>query len=133
MIIPIKKLRSGFSVPVLGYGTWLISGDKKRNPNNKDIVDIRSIRNAIRIGVNHFDTAENYAEGHTEEIIGEAIKNYDRKKLFITSKVSPENLRYEKLIKSAIASLKRLKISYLDLYLIHAPNMFISIKKRISC
>lgn len=121
MIIPTKKLKCGFEVPVFGMGTWLMGGGKTRDWQNDDKADIAAIKKAIDMGITHIDTAESYAEGHTDEIVADAIKGYDRSKLFIASKVKKENLRYNDVIKSLKANLERLKTDYLDLYLIHAP------------
>ncbi|MGB5931976.1 MAG: aldo/keto reductase [Anaerolineae bacterium] len=120
--MPTKRLRSGFEMPIFGMGTWRMGGDYHYDPSNDDEADIRAIRAAIEIGITHIDTAETYAEGHAERLVGQAIKGYDREKLFIVSKVSPEHLRYDDLIASAKGSLERLETDYLDLYLIHHPN-----------
>lgn len=120
-MIPTKKLKSGFEMPVFGIGTWQMGGRFDRNPKNDDKADIAAIRAAIELGVTHIDTAEIYADGHAEELVGEAIKGYDRKKLFITSKVDTPHFKHNLVIKSCEASLKRLGVDYLDLYLLHAP------------
>lgn len=128
MEIPIKKLENNFRIPILGLGTFGIGGDASRNPFNDDKSDIEIIRRAVDLGITHFDTAEFYSEGDSEKLIGTALKNYDRSKLFITSKVSPTNLEYEDVVRSASKSLKRLQMDYIDLYLIHYPNHNIPIK-----
>jgi len=120
--IPRKKLTSGFNMPVFGLGTWKMGGDKERNPNNNDVADIQAIVNAIEAGITHIDTAEGYAEGHAETLVGKAIKDYDRSSLFLVSKVSRGNQSYDQLLKSAEDSLKRLGTDHLDLYLLHAPS-----------
>ncbi len=121
MEIKNKTLKNGFSIPEFGIGTWQMGGRYERDISNDDASDIQAIKDAIEMGVTHIDTAEIYAGGHTEEIIGEAIKsgNIDRKKLFITSKVSGDDLSYDGIINSCTASLKRLGTDYLDLYLLH--------------
>ena len=129
MLIPVKKLKSGFSMPVFGLGTWGMGGNDRRNPLNNDRKDIQAIRNALSSGITHIDTAEMYAGGHAEELVGEAIKDYNRKKLFIVSKVWPTHLHYDDVLNSCANSLKRLKINYLDLYLIHAANPDIPIRE----
>lgn len=129
MTIPTKKLKSGFEMPVFGIGTWQMGGRFERNEANDDTADIQAIRTAIDFGVTHIDTAESYAAGYAERIVGEALHGYDRSKLFLVSKVSKWNLRYEDVIKSARASLERLKTDYLDLYLIHHPSTEISVKE----
>lgn len=129
MLIPNKELKNGFTMPVFGIGTWQMGGRFERNASNNDQADILAVQNAIEAGITHIDTAEKYAEGYAEIIIGKAIKKFDRKKLFIVSKVDKANLTYEGIIKSAKNSLNRLGTEYLDLYLIHMPNPKISIKE----
>lgn len=129
MLIPAKKLKNGFEMPVFGIGTWQMGGRFERNPDNNDAADIQAIRAAIDLGVTHIDTAESYAAGYAERLVGEALQGYNRSKLFLVSKVSKWNLRYDEIIKSARASLDRLKTEYLDLYLIHQPNTEIPIEE----
>ena len=106
MIIPSKKLQYGFELPVFGFGTWQIGGRETRDPNNDDKADIFAIKSAIEMGIAHIDTAAWYSEGHTEELVGEAIKGFGRSKLIITTKVAPMNLHYNDVINSAKKSLK---------------------------
>lgn len=131
MKIPTKKLKMGLELPVLGLGTWLIGGDFSRNPNNDDKKDINTIERAIEKGIAHIDTAESYADGYSEVLIGKVIKNFNRKELFIASKVRDRNLKFEKVIKAANESLKRLNTDYFDLYLIHTYKNEIPIKETI--
>lgn len=116
-------------MPVFGMGTWKMGGVRVRDPHNDDAADIKAIQNAIEAGVTHIDTAESYAEGHTENLVGQAIEGYDRSTLFIVSKASKENHRYSDLHRSAEASLKRMKLDYLDLYLLHAPSHIIPMEE----
>jgi diketogulonate reductase-like aldo/keto reductase len=126
-----KELSNGFKIPVIGLGTWLMGGG--REPDySKDDKEIKAIKEAIKLGYTHLDTAEMYAVGHTEELIGKAIKKINKSKLFITTKVTNEHLHYEDVINSAKASMKRMKIKYIDLYLIHAPNPEIPIKETMN-
>ena len=129
MNIPVKKLNNGLEIPVLGFGTWYMGGSFGREANYDDTADISAIQKTIEFGGYRFDTAEMYALGYSEEILGKALKSYDRTKLFITSKVSPQNLNYESIISACQDSLKRLGMDYLDLYLIHAPNPEIDISE----
>ncbi|MFA5134694.1 MAG: aldo/keto reductase [Patescibacteria group bacterium] len=119
--IPEKK--SGqFTLPVLGLGTWGVGGKYERDLRSNEKAEIEAIRYAIDLGITHIDTAEVYAQGYSEQIIGTAITPYRRADLKITSKVLPAHLEYDTLINSCQRSLERLKTDYLDLYLIHAPN-----------
>ncbi|MBI4225662.1 aldo/keto reductase [Candidatus Roizmanbacteria bacterium] len=129
MKIPTKILKSGFEIPVFGLGTWEMGGKYVRDFHNNDKADIKAIQNAIDMGITHIDSAEMYAAGHAEELVGLAIKKYEREKLLIASKISGENLRYLDVFKSLKASLRRLQIKYLDLYLIHWPSFDIPIKE----
>ncbi len=103
------KLLSGYAMPVLGLGTWQLAGSRCERIASK----------AIELGYRHFDTAELYGN---ETEIGRAIAHADRANLFLTSKVSSENLRTNDVIRACTRSLERLGTSYLDLYLIHWPN-----------
>ncbi|MDR4499662.1 MAG: aldo/keto reductase [Candidatus Scalindua sp.] len=123
-----KKLTGQIKIPVIGLGTWAIGG-KNEADTTQDNKNISAIKTAIQLRITFIDTAEAYAKGHTEELIGKTIQDFDRKSLFITSKVSPEHLKYNDLIESAKMSLKRLKTDYLDLYLIHLPNPEIPIRE----
>ena len=117
MDIPVKKLKDGFELPDLGLGTMLMGGKNEPDFSN-DAAEIAAIKAAIEAGVTHIDTAEIYGVGHTEELIGKAIKGIKRSKLFITSKIwEPQS--YENIITACKGSLKRLKTKYLDLYLLH--------------
>jgi diketogulonate reductase-like aldo/keto reductase len=116
-----KKLQSGTQIPVLGIGSWLLGGGFIKD-TSKDKEAIDSIRNAVKLGMTHIDTAEVYGEGHAEELISQAIANMPRDKLFLTSKVWRDNLSYNGIMQAVKQSLKRLNTDYIDLYLIHWPN-----------
>jgi len=122
-----KELAPGQKIPVLGIGTWEMGGRMTPEYSN-DEKHINAIRLAIDLGMTHIDTAEMYGGGHTEELVAEAIKGMNRENLFITTKVSPENLRYDDVLKAADRSLKRMRLDYIDLYLVHIPNPGIPIK-----
>jgi diketogulonate reductase-like aldo/keto reductase len=131
MKIPVKNLTSGFSLPVYGLGTWTMGGAMEQDMDNDDAVDVAAIHQALEMGVRHIDTAELYANGHTEEIVGRAISDVPRKELFLTSKVSQAHLGYSDVMSSCQRSLDRLGTDYIDLYLIHAPNPDIPITETL--
>lgn len=122
MNIPRKTLKNGFSLPIYGLGTWGMGGFTERDPQNDDETDIQAIQNAIDLGVTHIDTAESYAGGYAETLVGQAIKPYPREQLIIASKVSPSHLRGSDIQRSVERSLRRLGTDYLDLYMPHAYN-----------
>ena len=106
----------------IGLGTWHMGGDISENVDNDDIRDIKAIQYAIKNGINHIDTSESYSGGKSEKLIGRAIKIFDRKKIFIATKVREWNLNYNRIIACCNSSLKRLQTSYIDLYYIHKQN-----------
>ncbi len=108
-------------IAAIGLGTWRIGGDMTPD-YSADKQAIEAIRYAVRLGMNHIDTAEIYGGGHAEELVGEAVKEFRRDEVFITSKVWHTNLKYDDVLKACERSLRRLRTSYIDLYLIHWPN-----------
>lgn len=119
--IPTKSV-DGFSLPALGLGTYAIGGKRERDAHNDDARDIATIRAAIQQGMIHLDTAEVYARGYTEQLVAQAIQGVERSQLFITSKVAAGHLRRDDVRRACEGSLRRLGVSYLDLYLVHAPH-----------
>jgi diketogulonate reductase-like aldo/keto reductase len=118
MDIPTKKLSSGFELPVYGLGLWQMGGRWEADAS-KDNDEVKAIRAALDAGITHIDTAESYGNGHAEEILKEALQGYDRSKLIIATKVSANNQTYEGIHKSFRASLDRMGLDYVDLYLLH--------------
>jgi Aldo/keto reductases, related to diketogulonate reductase len=113
---PTVTLVGGDEMPVVGFGTWDLSGQA--------VTD--SVRTALQAGYEHIDTAEGY-ENETE--VREAITDHDREDLFLTTKVLPKHLNYNAVIESCENSLNRLGTDYVDLYLVHWPNPAISIRE----
>jgi len=111
------------TLPKIGFGTWKIGGGMSAD-RAQDGRSLAALRSALELGYTHFDTAEMYADGHAEELLGQAVREaaIRRDDLFITSKVLPSHLQYDQVLRSCEASLRRLGLDYLDLYLIHWPN-----------
>ena len=107
------------SIEPIGLGTLKMGDDSN---NHQDEID--AIQFAINQGANVIDTAEMYGDGASEELIGEAIQSYDREKLYIISKVHPENASRDKVLTSIDNSLKRLRTDYIDLYLLHWKSQY---------
>ncbi len=118
-------------VPAIGFGTWGIGG-KTYPDTSKDDEMVKVIEFAINSGMSLLDTAEFYAQGHTEELVGKAIKEVGRERVFVISKVWYTNLERDKVIRSAESSLKRLNLPYIDLYLIHWPNDKVPLRESLS-
>ena len=116
---------TGQLVSSIGQGCMGIGGEFERNAN-LDKEFLWSLEYGIELGMTFIDTAEVYANGHSETLIGKAAKD-KRDKLFIATKFSPENNSYDDVLSSAENSLKRLNSSYIDLYQVHWPNPSIPI------
>ncbi len=115
------NLTDEIQIPSVGFGTYLISAGESR----------AAVTAAIRAGYRHVDTAEGY---RNEEGVGAAIhaslkrEGLSREQIFVTTKLWPGNAEWgqtpkttETTIESLNASLARLQLDYVDLYLIHAP------------
>ena len=122
-----KSIARGMEIPALGLGTYGM-GEERAGGTSDDEGDIEAIRLAIELGMTHIDTAERYAAGHSEEVVADAIEPYDRGDLFITTKVWHNHLQRDDLIASMEASLKRLRVDYVDLYLSDWPNPEVPLK-----
>ncbi|MFP3190517.1 MAG: aldo/keto reductase [Thermoproteota archaeon] len=120
---------TGEKIPSIGLGTWGLGGYSRSSSAN-DEKEIELIRYAAEKGLTFIDTAEMYGAGHAEELVGQAVKDI-RSKVFIATKVSPEHLRYDDVIKACERSLKRLQTSYIDLYQIHWPNPRVPLRETI--
>jgi diketogulonate reductase-like aldo/keto reductase len=116
-----RELAEGVKISLLGLGTWGIGG-RDTADRSRDEAEIRAIRRGIELGMTHIDTAEYYGAGHCEELVGAAIEPYERRDLFVTTKVWRNHLRHDDLIASMEGSLRRLGLEYVDLYLVHWPN-----------
>ena len=112
----------GRSIPKIGFGMWSIGGDSHPDPS-LDSASMTVLLTALEVGYTHFDTAESYAAGHSEELLGRAIRETGTKResLLVTTKVSPEHLQHDQVLRSCEGSLRRLDMDYVDLYLIHWP------------
>lgn len=101
-------------VPAIGIGTWNMGDDPAKLGT-----EIAAIKAGIQAGARVIDTAEMYGNGRSETLVGHAIKPFNRTNLYLISKVLPSNASRAAMEKSLDASLSRLQIDYLDLYLYH--------------
>jgi diketogulonate reductase-like aldo/keto reductase len=100
-------------VPVLGQGTWYFAEDRSRRSQ-----EIAALRLGLDLGMTLIDTAEMYADGAAEELVGEAI-NGRRDGVFLVSKALPHNATRSGTIGACERSLRRLGTDRIDLYLLH--------------
>jgi len=106
-------LPSGTAVPVLGQGTWYMGENPRKRGD-----EVAALQHGIDLGMVLIDTAEMYASGGAEDVVGEAIAGR-RDGLFLVSKVLPSNASRAGTIRACEDSLKRLGTDRLDLYLLH--------------
>ncbi|MRW93667.1 aldo/keto reductase [Duganella sp. FT80W] len=103
----------GAAVPALGQGTWNMGEKAARRQD-----EVRALQLGLDLGMTLIDTAEMYAEGGAEEVVGAAIEGR-RDEAFIVSKVYPHNASFDGVQAACERSLRRLKIDAIDLYLLH--------------
>jgi len=104
---------NGASVAALGQGTWFM-GDSPADAKK----EVRALQLGVDLGMTLIDTAEMYADGGAEKIVGKAIAGR-RSGVFVVSKVLPSNASRRGTVAACEASLRRLGTDYLDLYLLH--------------
>ncbi|MFS0773008.1 aldo/keto reductase [Sphingomonas sp. 1P08PE] len=107
------RLPDGTDVPALGQGTWMMAEDPQRRGD-----EIAALRAGIDLGMTLIDTAEMYADGESERLVGEAVAGR-RDDVFLVSKAYPQNASRSGLPHACEASLERLGTDRLDLYLLH--------------
>ena len=107
----IYKLSNNVEIPKLGLGTWLIDNEKVKD----------AVREATKIGYRHIDTAQAYGN---EAGVGEGVQEsgVEREKIFVTSKIAAEHKTYESAAESIDETLSKMKLSHIDLMLIHSPQ-----------
>lgn len=111
---------SGLSVSTLAFGAWQI-GDPGYWGTDEQTDAEEAVNAALDAGINIFDTAEGYAEGESERVLGKVLGSR-RKDVIIATKVLPNHLEPAKLRASCEASLERLGTDVIDLYQAHWPN-----------
>ena len=101
----------GKKVPALGFGTYRLTGEHCRE----------SVKDALSIGYRHIDTAQSY---DNEEEVGSALRDFGigRDEIFLTTKIGVDNLEPDGVLSSTAESLRKLKVDYVDLLLIHWPT-----------
>ncbi|MET1101090.1 MAG: aldo/keto reductase [Pyrodictiaceae archaeon] len=111
------------TVSAIGLGTWAI-----RDYRVAEEVFVQ----AVELGIDNIDTAEMYGAGRAEEFVGRVARRVGRSRVFITTKMLPEHLySRDEVEKAARASLRRLGVESVDLFLIHWPNTSLSIEEQV--
>lgn len=127
--------RSGLKVSALSFGSWVTFGEQIDEQLATDCM-----KEAYDAGVNFFDNAEAYADGKSEEVMGNIIKKqgWKRSDLVLSTKIfwggeGPNNcgLSYKHIIEGTNASLERMQTDYVDLIFCHRPDKFTPIEETV--
>lgn len=105
--------------PIL-MGTW--QAGQKQWVGIEDEESIKAIRAAVDAGITTIDTAEVYGNGHSEQVIAQALSDVPHSHIVYATKVFANHLKYDQVLEACDRSLKNLKIDYIDLYQIHWPS-----------
>jgi aryl-alcohol dehydrogenase-like predicted oxidoreductase len=125
--------RTGFSVSEIGFGAWGIGG--KMWLGARDAESLAALRRAFELGLNFVDTALAYGDGHSERLVGRAVREH-RGKIYVATKVPPKNylwparpgigieevFPYDYILRSTEQSLKNLGLETIDLQQLHVWN-----------
>ncbi len=125
--------KTDLQITTLGLGTWAMGGGNWSNGwgEQDDKESVATIHRALELGMNWIDTAAVYGLGHSEEIVGQALKEWSGDKPYVFTKCSlvwddkgevTNNLKEQSLRKELENSLRRLQVDVIDLYQIHWPN-----------
>lgn len=112
---PLVRFPDGTKVPPIGLGCWHLG--QGRHP---EAVEEDALRTGLSMGVTLLDTSGNYGGGRSEQFLSHIIAEH-REKIFLVSKVEPNEVADDGIARACAASLARLGTSYLDLYLMHQP------------
>lgn len=131
-----KKKIGGVEVHPIGIGTWDMGGGRHGDGTifadyRHDDREVRAIRYSLERGQNHIDTAQLYGAGHTEEIVGEAIRGVPRESFFLASKIWSSHLLRESVLRQVQEMLRKLGTEYLDMLYVHAPWDIVPVEEYI--
>ncbi len=111
----------GESIPSVGLGTWRLTGSECRE----------SVRTALELEYRHLDTAQEYGN---ERQVGDALRHsdVDRESVFVTTKLGAKSRGYDDVFRSVEESLAKLDTDYIDLLLVHWPNVLTPLRETLS-
>lgn len=110
-------------------GCWALGGGHTWGEQDAG-QSVATIHRALELGINAFDTAEFYAAGRSEELLGQALQGR-RQEAFVITKLWTENMTRQQIPASCEASLRRLRTEVIDLYLIHWPNRAVALEETL--
>jgi len=107
-------------VSVICFG-GMTAGSYGTFGHQDDEASMQAVRAALEEGINFFDTAEGYGDGHSEDVLGRALQGR-REQVVIGTKVSQRHLDRDQMARACNRSLRLLRTDYLDIYHVHWPN-----------
>jgi len=125
-----KLGKTNIEISKITFGSWAIGAGKEWGANLQDKEYQKTIMTAFESGINFFDTASGYGNGHSEILLGKTIKNF-REKVIVSSKQSSPSLLKSNAEENVDASLKRLDTEYIDVFLVHWPSDKIDVRENI--
>ncbi|MCK5811406.1 MAG: aldo/keto reductase [Clostridiales bacterium] len=126
----IKLGNSDIKVSTITFGTWAMGAGKEWGKSLEDSEYIKTLNTAYDNGITFFDTANGYGGGHSEEVLGKAFKS-KREKIIISTKSGSPSLIENNAEKTVDDCLRRLQTDYIDVFLIHWPNVAIDVRKNM--
>lgn len=122
--------QTDMQVSIIALGCWPFAGGAFWGEQD-DEVSVATVRAALDAGINCFDTAEGYENGHSERVLGRGLQGR-RHEAIIATKVSPSHLAQADVIKACEQSLVNLQTDYIDLYQIHWPNWQVPLAETVA-
>ncbi|QTA37350.1 aldo/keto reductase [Thermosipho ferrireducens] len=123
----------GLKISELSLGSWITFGNQLDIAGAKEIV-----REAFKSGINFFDTAEAYANGMAEAMLGDILKEFKRSDIVVSTKIfwggngpNDRGLSRKHLLEGIWASLKRLQLDYVDIVYCHRPDPEVPIEETV--
>ena len=130
-----RKLgRTNYEISEIGYGAWGIGGTQWLGGDDDE--SVKSLRRAIELGLNFIDTALAYGDGHSEQLVGDVVREHEDRKIYVATKIPPKNrmwparpgipigevFPFHYILESTEQSLRNLKMEQVDLQQFHVWN-----------
>ncbi len=116
--------RTGLNVSLFGFGAWGIGGNAAGDSYGEtdDNTSIAALHTAYEAGCTLFDTSHHFGGGHSETLLGQALAQWDRSRVVISTKAS-ERFAESQLRENLMSSLKRLNTDYIDVFHLETPSL----------
>ncbi len=126
----VKLGNSDITVSTITFGTWAIGAGKEWGKSLDDSEYVKTLHAAYDQGITFFDTANGYGNGRSEEVLGNTFKS-NREKIIISTKSGSPTLVKDNAEKTVDDCLRRLQTDYIDVFLIHWPNLTVDVRENM--